>query len=91
MSKKDLFPILLGLAFFLGGCVHSSRGAPPTESRQETNEKKMVPEGECTRDAECPEGFSCWHRLPRGPLPGIPGSSENPGRCYSNEMIRAIR
>lgn len=41
----------------------------------------------CTGDEDCPQGFSCWHQLPRGPLAGIPGSPERPGQCWSDDVI----
>jgi len=48
---------------------------------QDTARKK------CTSDADCGEGFSCWYQIPRGPSPGIRGSTENPGECWSNDVI----
>jgi len=44
----------------------------------------------CTSDSDCPTGFSCWHELPRGPLPGIPGSKEKQGKCYKDDIVRKI-
>ena len=44
----------------------------------------------CTNDVECDEGFSCWYAVPAGPARGIPGSKENPGRCWSNKVIQRI-
>jgi hypothetical protein len=41
----------------------------------------------CTSDKECGEGYSCWYAIPRGPSRGIPGSKENPGSCWHNEII----
>jgi hypothetical protein len=40
----------------------------------------------CTRDADCPEGSSCWHRMPRGPSAGVRGSPQAPGRCVSDTV-----
>ena len=45
---------------------------------------------DCTSSYECPEDYSCYDELPLGPSAGIKGSPENPGECYSNEMIGQI-
>ena len=44
----------------------------------------------CTSDEECGEGFSCWYKIPRGPLPGIRGLKERPGTCWSNDIISIL-
>ena len=44
----------------------------------------------CSSDAECGTGFSCWASLPAGPSPGIKGSNDTPGRCWSNEIVSKI-
>src|SRR3989338_9493087 len=43
----------------------------------------------CTSDSDCSSGFSCWYKLASGMTgaAGIPGSKENPGKCYDNEKI----
>lgn len=41
----------------------------------------------CTSDADCREGFSCWYQLGG---PGIPGSPEQPGKCYNNKNVAEI-
>jgi Cys-rich repeat protein len=52
-------------------------------------EEITLPES-CLTDSDCPTGFSCWYELPKGPLPGTPGSKDKPGKCYRDETIRKI-
>ncbi len=49
------------------------------------------PPPECTSDAECGGGFSCWYQIPGGPMAGIRGSKEQPGACWKSEVIEQIR
>ncbi len=44
----------------------------------------------CTSDSQCPSGSSCWYHLPAGPSAGEKGSPENPGSCWSDEIVSKI-
>ncbi len=76
---------VLGLMFSMAiisiiGCNHQQgkeNGDPPIE--------KSI---RCTSDADCGQGFSCWHQIPRGALAGIRGSEENPGWCWRDDVIQ---
>ncbi|NJD56732.1 MAG: hypothetical protein FIA94_10060 [Nitrospirae bacterium] len=48
-----------------------------------------VPEA-CTANTDCPEGYSCWFQVPRGPFAGVPGSRERPGKCYRDDIMKKI-
>jgi hypothetical protein len=78
---------MAGLASFLAACA--SGAAPP-----QAGETSPGPEGmtrPCTKDADCGEGYSCWARIPRGPMAGVRGSEQAPGTCWSNEVIRQMQ
>jgi hypothetical protein len=42
----------------------------------------------CISNEACEEGFLCWHKIPRGPAAGIPGSKEKPGKCWNKNDIQ---
>ena len=79
----------------------SSGARPPAQKRPEQivgesflerqpveNASPGKGESSCTNDDDCGQGFSCWHRIPRGPSQGIRGSEENPGRCWHDAIRR---
>ena len=81
-------------AIFLIGCAPSST-LKPLPPPQPVPEPAPTPSPDvinlvCTSSQECPEGYACYAELPLGPSAGIKGSPANPGKCYSNEMIREI-
>jgi hypothetical protein len=84
--KKRSVLLLIPLCVWFLGCTPISE-RPGEVANQTKNEEKTVPEV-CTSDSDCPSGSSCWHQVPRGPLPGIRGSNEEPGKCYRDEVIR---
>ncbi len=52
--------------------------------------KTQTEQQPCMSDSECPLNYSCWREIPRGPFAGVKGSAENPGTCWSNEIISQI-
>ncbi len=83
MKKGYLLGILLViLVLFLIGCRR--------EQPEPGVKIQIVEEPKCTSSEECPSDYSCYYELPAGPSAGIKGSKDNPGKCYSNEMISQI-
>ncbi len=58
-----------------------------TDGEQVPGELPQNTKKTCTSDEECGKGYSCWYAIPRGPSLGIPGSKENPGSCWHNDII----
>jgi hypothetical protein len=58
-------------------------------SYADAKDKVQLPE-QCISDADCPEGYSCWHEMPRGPKTGIKGSKDKPGKCRPDAVIKMI-
>lgn len=67
----------------LSGDAARPTGAPSEGTTPPPGEAKT-----CRGDADCPKGFSCWSRPPRGPSPGIRGSTDRPGICWSDEILK---
>jgi len=105
MKRKSAFLIIF-LVLFINNCICSSSNTTTNVGNQEISDKEKIdkeirseetsnkeeitlPES-CREDSDCPAGFSCWNELPRGPLPGTPGSKDKPGKCYRTETIRKI-
>jgi hypothetical protein len=84
-KKRFMLPLIPLCVWFLSCTPISER--PGEIANQTKKEEKTVPDV-CTSDSDCPSGSSCWHQVPRGPLPGIRGSNEKPGECYGDEAIR---
>jgi hypothetical protein len=85
IRKRFLLPLILLSVWFLS-CSHIAER--PREIADQTKQEERTVPDVCTSDSECPSGSSCWYQVPRGPVPGIKGSTEKPGRCYRNEAIR---
>lgn len=60
-----------------------------TDSYADAQDKVLLPEL-CISDADCPEGYSCWHEMPRGPKAGIKGSKDKPGKCQPDEVVKKM-
>jgi len=75
MTQHLLIGLLSGLMLLSGGV--GQKGEPQQDPTRTP----------CTSDANCPDEFSCWYQIPRGPFAGIRGSKETPGRCWSNKVI----
>jgi hypothetical protein len=100
MMQKTVFLIILFLlAFLITSCSCISSKPSTVMSGEEINNREigdresteeiMLPDS-CISDSDCPTGFSCWNEPPRGPLPGILGSKEKPGKCYRKEAVEKI-
>lgn len=50
-----------------------------------------IDDAACSSDADCRTGYSCWREPPRGPFVGIPGTTEEPGRCWDEDVLPQIR
>lgn len=92
-----LKPIILGglllLVLFLSACTSSEKPQPqppPPQEQSPTETNEKATDITCTSSQECPNDHSCYAELPLGPSAGIKGSPNNPGKCYSNEMIGQI-
>ena len=66
-------------------CEKSSKQG--SDGEQVAGEPHRDTKKTCTSDEECGDGYSCWYAIPRGPSRGIPGSKENPGSCWQNDII----
>src|SRR5712691_6138220 len=83
--EKDLSQMKMTqhlLTGLLASLLLLSGGVQPKGGPQQDLTRKP-----CTSNANCPEGFSCWYQIPRGPFAGIRGSKETLGRCWSNKVI----
>ena len=97
-GKYIILAGLIALVVFLSAC--SSEKPLETQEVEQLREDVVTDDtGEepndvldtpCTSSSECPEDYSCYAELPLGPSAGVKGSPENPGKCYSNEMIGQI-
>ncbi len=87
-TKKGRAYLLIFLFLLFYGCVHTPEKSIEDPDRTQKEERTM-PEI-CTSDSDCPSGSSCWAQVPRGPLPGIRGSKEKPGKCFKDDVLRKV-
>jgi len=80
--KRYIFVVLLISGIIISACDHTGLKGEQEPGMKEDGSGRI-----CIRDADCEKDHSCWYKIPRGPLPGIPGSEENPGTCWSNDII----
>jgi len=75
-KTRYLLAVLLSSVTLMSSYV-LPKGEPPPE----------IARKQCTSDANCGKGLSCWYQIPRGPSSGIRGSRDTPGWCWSNDVI----
>jgi len=86
--EKGRAYLLIFLFIFFYGCTHTPEKSMEISDRTE-KEEGTLPEA-CTADSDCPSGSSCWYQVPRGPLPGVRGSKEKPGKCYKDDVLKRV-
>jgi len=84
MSISKIISIWLVVLIIVGGGLFVYENYFARTEDSDSTEKA------CVSDAGCKTGFSCWYQTPRGPFTGVRGSKENPGKCFSDEVIRQI-
>ncbi len=80
--KLYILTVMLMSLIVTSACNH-----PKWNGEQNTDMQEDVSKRPCVSDADCEKGYSCWYKIPRGPSPGIRGSEQNPGTCWSNDVI----